>query len=89
MFMLHDHGETMDLVFEVIVEKVCAEHFADCFKHNYHCLAYVRETIGKDGYVVFADRIDSRLVHANFSTPSGEGVFANWKFETHNRRNIR
>lgn len=88
MFVYHNLGKTIDFVSEVIVEETTAEHFAKCFAHNYNCQAYVRKVAGENGYIVFADNVDSNLVHVNISSHLTEGLFANWKFESRqfNRR---
>ena len=84
MFVTRSIDSEMYLVSELIIEEAVAEHFANCVKHNYNCITYVRKAMSKDGYVVFADNVDSRLVRANISPQSNEGLFANWKFETRN-----
>ena len=81
MTALRHWREEYDLVSEPFVEKEEADHFAKCFAHNYNCEAVVRRAAGEGEYVVFAYNVEERLIRVNMSDKSGNGEFANWKFE--------
>ena len=82
MFIYHNFDSVMDLVSEVFIEKSEAEHFSECFRHNYYCVTYVGRTMSDDGYIVFADKVATRLIRANISLKTNEGLFANWNYSS-------
>lgn len=84
MYVCQVHESKMDLKSELILEEAEAKHFEGCFKHNYNCTTYIRKATSEEGYVVCALNVDIRLIHANISLETCEGLFANWKYELRN-----